>query len=151
MTEGHLTLSNTRNILAAEWEAGWQEVDESEGEVTFTWSRYLNRFFHVFAGANLEAVEGDTEETRGIFGFHYLLPLNLESRLWLDTDGGARASVEKSLELTPRISLSGEAQYDTHDYWEGSVTLACLVGKNFSVLGRWHSAYGFGAGLQVRF
>ena len=151
MTEGYLTLSNTRTILSAEWEAGWQEVNESEGEGTFTWSRYLNRFFHVFAGANLEAIEGETEEARGVLGFHYLLPFNLESRFWLDTDGGARASVEKTLGLTPRISLSGEAQYDTHDYWEGSVALAYLVGKNFSVLGRWHSEYGFGAGLQVRF
>lgn len=151
MTEGYLTLASTRNILTAEWEAGWQEVDDAEWEGTFTWGRYLNRFFRVLAGANLEGIEGGSEEARGVLGLQYLLPFMLESRLWIDTDGGARASVEKTLELTPRFHLAGEAQYDTHHYWEGSVALSWLVGKNFSVQGRWHSEYGFGGGLQIRF
>jgi hypothetical protein len=103
------------------------------------------------AGANLEGIEGGSEEARGVLGLQYLLPFMLESRLWIDTDGGARASVEKTLELTPRFHLVGEAQYDTHHYWEGSVALSWLVGKNFSVQGRWHSEYGFGGGLQIRF
>jgi len=151
MTEGSLVLADTRNILTAEWEAGWLEVDDAEWEGTFLWRRYQNRFLDVFAGLNLEGIEGESNEARGLLGLHYLLPFNLESRLWIDTDGEARVFLEKTLELTPRLHLAGEAQYDTHDDWEGSVTLAYLVSRNFSLLGRYHSEYGFGAGLQVRF
>jgi FtsP/CotA-like multicopper oxidase with cupredoxin domain len=42
MTEGFLMLSNTRNILTAEWEVGWQEVDDTEWEGIFTYDRYIN-------------------------------------------------------------------------------------------------------------
>jgi hypothetical protein len=30
MTEGVLSLSNTRNIIQAQWEAGWQNVDDTD-------------------------------------------------------------------------------------------------------------------------
>jgi FtsP/CotA-like multicopper oxidase with cupredoxin domain len=151
MTEGFLMLSNTRNILTAEWEVGWQEVDDTEWEGIFTYDRSFNRFFTIFAGADLLGEEDEHEDTRGVFGFRYLLPLNLESRVWIDTDGGGRFNLEKSFELTPRLALVGEAEYDTHDKWEGSAVLSYMVHKYFSLLGQWHSEYGFGGGLQIRF
>ncbi len=151
MTEGFLTLSNTRNILTAEWEAGWQNVDDTEWEKLFTWDRYINRFFTVFAGADLLGVSNDIEDTRAVFGIQYLLPLNLESRAWIDSDGGARFNLGKSFELTPRLALFGEAQYDTHDMWEGRAGLSYMVHKHFSLVGQWHSDYGLGGGLQIRF
>jgi hypothetical protein len=95
--------------------------------------------------------EDELDDTRGVLGFRYLLPLNMESRAWIDTDGGGRFNLEKSFELTPRLSLSGEAEYDTHDDWEGSVSLFYMVHKYFSLHGKWHSEYGFGGGLQIRF
>jgi hypothetical protein len=119
MTEGFLMLSNTRNILTAEWEVGWQEVDDTEWEGIFTYDRYIN----------------------GVFGFRYLLPLHLESRVWIDTDGGGRFNFGKSFELTPRLALLGEAEYDTHDNWEGSAGLSYMVHKYFSLVGQWHSEY----------
>jgi len=149
MTEGFLMLSNTRNILTAEWEVGWQDVDDTEWEGIFTWDRYINRFFTIFAGADLLG-DGD-DEIRGVFGFHYMLPLNVDSRAWIDTDGGARFNLDKSFELTPRLALLGEAQYDTHDKWEGSAGLSYMINKCFSLVGQWHSDYGFGGGVQLRF
>jgi FtsP/CotA-like multicopper oxidase with cupredoxin domain len=151
MTEGFLMLSNTRNILTAEWEVGWQEVDDTEWEGIFTYDRYINRFFTILAGANLLGEGDEHDDTRGVLGFRYLLPLNLESRAWIDTDGGARFNLGKSFELTPRLALLGEAQYDTHDKWEGSAGLSYMVHKYFSLVGQWHSEYGFGGGLQIRF
>jgi FtsP/CotA-like multicopper oxidase with cupredoxin domain len=151
MTEGFLMLSNTRNILTAEWEVGWQEVDDTEWEGIFTYDRYINRFFNILAGANLLGEGDELDDTRGVLGFRYLLPLNLESRAWIDTDGGARFNLGKSLELTPRLAVFGEAQYDTHDDWEGSAGLSYMVHKYFSLVGQWHSEYGFGGGLQIRF
>ncbi|MFA9562688.1 MAG: multicopper oxidase domain-containing protein, partial [Nitrospirota bacterium] len=151
MTDGFLMLSNTRNILTAEWEMGWQDVDETEWEGIFTWGRYINRFFTVFAGADLLGEGGDSDKIRGLLGFHYLLPLNLESRAWIDTDGGARFKLDKSFELTPRLALLGDAQYDTHDKWEGMAGLSYTVSKAFSLIFKWHSDYGFGGGVQFRF
>ncbi|MDH3574491.1 MAG: multicopper oxidase domain-containing protein [Desulfobacteraceae bacterium] len=151
MTEGFLMFSNIRNILTAEWEVGWHEVEETEWESIFTYSRYINRFFSLFAGVDLMGAEDELDETRGIFGIHYLLPLNIESRGWVDTDGGARFLLEKSLELTPRLSLSGEAQYDTHEEWEGSVNLSYVITKNISLVGKWHSEYSWGGGLAILF
>ncbi|MDP1990448.1 MAG: multicopper oxidase domain-containing protein [Syntrophales bacterium] len=151
MTEGYLRLANTRNILTAEWEWGWQGVDKSEWETFFTWDRYINRFFKVFAGVNLEGVRRELEENRAVFGIRYLLPLNLESRTWIDSDGGARIHLEKTFELTPRLALRGEAEYDTRHRWEGGAALTYLIHKDVSLVGRWHSDFGFGGGLQIRF
>ena len=151
MTQGFLMLSNTRNILTTEWEVGWQEVDDTEWETIITWDRYINRFVTVFAGANLEGAGNDLHDSRAVFGIRYLLPLNIESRVWVDSEGGARISLGKHFDLTPRLMLYGEVEYDTHDYWEGRVGLAYLVHKNFSLIGQWHSDYGFGGGVRIRF
>ena len=96
--------------------------------------------------------EGDEhDKTRGVLGFQYLLPLNVESRAWVDTDGGARINFDKEFELTPRLALTGEAEYDTHKHWEGSVGLNYALHKNFSLIALWHSEYDWGAGVQLRF
>jgi CopA family copper-resistance protein len=151
MTEGFLMLSNIRNILAAEWEVGWHKVEETEWEGILTYGRYVNRFFTMFAGVDLMGEEDELDKTRGIVGIHYLLPLNIESRGWIDTDGGARFMLEKSLELTPRLSLSGEAEYDTHEEWEGSVNLSYILTKNIALIGKWHSEYSWGGGINILF
>jgi hypothetical protein len=151
MTEGFLMLSDTRNILSADWEVGWQEVEETEWEGIFTWSRYLNRFFSIFAGADLMGEEDELDKTRGVIGLHYLLPLNIESRVWVDSDAGLRINLDKEFELTPRLMLVGEVEYDTHEFWEGSAGLNYTIHKNFSLVARWHSEYDWGGGVQVRF
>jgi len=150
MTKGFLTLSNTRNILTAEWEVGWHNVDDTRSEILFTWDRYINRFLSVFAGADVLNERNETD-TRGILGLRYLLPFNLESRVWIDTDGGARFNLGRTFQLTPRLGLFGEARYDTHDDWEGVAGLSYTINKIFSLIGQWHSDYGFGGGLQIRF
>jgi hypothetical protein len=71
--------------------------------------------------------------------------------VWIDTDGGGRFNLGRSFELTPRLALMGEAEYDTHDKWEGSAGLSYMVHQYFSLVGQWHSEYGFGGGLQIRF
>lgn len=151
MAEASLTASNTRNILNAELEAGWQQVDNLEGELIFTWDRYINAFFSVFAGADLHWVKKDIQEERAVFGFRYLLPLLVESRTWVDSDGEARLALEKSFDLTPHLALFGAVQYDTGEMWEGLAGLRYRVNKDLSLVGQWHSDYGLGGGLQIRF
>jgi len=151
MTEGSVTLSNIRNIITAGWEAGWQDVEHTEWEGTLTFDRYLNRFFTIFAGGNILSEGDDTDETRGVLGIRYLLPLNVESRIWVDTDGGARVTLDKEFDLTPRLMLFGEVEYDTHDQWEGRMGISYTVSKQFSLMVHWHSEFMWGVGLQIRF
>jgi len=39
----------------------------------------------------------------------------------VDTYGGVRVTLDKEFELTPRLMLFGEIEYDTHDLWEERV------------------------------
>jgi len=151
MAEASLTLANTRNIFSLDWETGWVKIEDTESEGILTYDRYINRFFSVFAGADLLAEGDDVDKTRGVAGFRYLLPLNLESRMWGDTDGGARFSLGKSFELMPRLTVFGDADYDTHTKWEGKAGLSYMISNHFSLTGQWHSDFGLGGGLQIRF
>ncbi|MGI9088809.1 MAG: multicopper oxidase domain-containing protein [Chthoniobacterales bacterium] len=157
MTQGYIQLSNTRNIFNLEWEAGWQDVRDTEVENTFLYERYFNRFTRLFAGADLngtfktDPVGYTSDNDRGVFGLMYKLPLNIDSMIWVDTDGGARFRIAKNIPLTPRLILGGEVRYDTHEYWEERVHLDYMLSKNASILGQWHSTYGWGVGLRVRF
>ncbi len=157
MTQGYLELSNTQNIFNFEWEAGWNNVPGTEWETTFLYERYFNRFFRLIAGVNSEGtlttgpLEFDVESNRGVFGLMYKLPLNIDATAWVDTDGGARVKLAKSIPLAPRLDLGGEVEYDTHNDWESRVHLDYMLNKNAAVIGQWHSDYGWGAGLRIRF
>ena len=157
MTQGYVELSNAQNIFNLEWEAGWNNVPDTEVETTFLYERYFNRFFRLFGGVDTNGIikDGllnyDTESNRGVFGLMYKLPLNIDADAWVDTDGGARVRVMKNIPLTPRLMLGGEVRYDTHDYWEERVHLDYMLNKNASVIGQWHSDYGWGVGLRWRF
>lgn len=151
MTQGYVNFSDTRNIFKAKWEVGWQEVEEIGWENVITYERFLNRFLTLFAGADLEGEGNDFHKKAGIFGFHYVLPLNLEFSSWVDTDGEGRFMLEREIALTPRLELFGEVEYDTLEKWEGKTGLAYNINLNFSIIGQWHSKYGWGGGARIRF
>lgn len=157
MLEGMGVLSNTRNILKAEVEVGWQKAEETEWEAFLLWERNINRFFSLLAGGNFEGELSDgelsdaVEEERGLIGLHYLLPLNLESRAFVATDGESRFELEKEFHLLPRLTLETEVEYDTESKWASALGFAYLVNKAVSVNVKWHSEYYWGAGLQIRF
>lgn len=150
-TEGFLQLASARHIFMGTWEIGWQEIDYVESEFVVTYDYYVNRFFSPFAGADIFLDNTDTEVVRGVIGIRYLLPLNIESRTWVDTEGGARCTLEKTVHLTPRLAIKGEAQFDTHDYWEGIIGAYYTITDQFSLMGQWHSDYGWGGGFQLLF
>jgi CopA family copper-resistance protein len=151
MTEGFLRTANSRNTLTVEWESGWEGVD-NEWEGLLTWDIYQNSYFTAFAGLDLLGKGSEKAVNRGVLGFTYLLPLNIDSLSWLDSDGGGRVSLAKKFSLTPRLALSGEAEYDTNvSKWEGRSTLTYTLSKDTSLVGQWHSDFGWGAGAIVRF
>lgn len=151
MAQGTLVYANTRHIFSAEWQAGWQRVDDVEWEVTPAYDYYLNRFASIFAGADFAGVGDHSEKHEGILGLRYLLPLNIGSRVWVDTAGEFQFAVEKHLELTPRLALFTEAEYDTGEKWEIRAGSSYLLSKNFSLVGQWHSRFGWGGGLRWQF
>ncbi len=157
MTQGHLELSNAQNIFRLEWEDGWQNVPGAELETTFLYERYFNRFFRLLAGVDMfDSISGrpakfESESIHGVFGFLYKLPLNIDLTVWADTGGGARVQVSKEIPLTPRLTLGGEVRYDTREKWEERVHLDYMLTREISLIGQWHSEYGWGGGLRVRF
>ncbi|MDP3296359.1 MAG: multicopper oxidase domain-containing protein [Thermodesulfovibrionia bacterium] len=146
MTDGLAVLSSTRHTLGMRWEIGWGKVKETEYDIELTYDYHFVRFLSAFGGANLT-----NDSNAGIFGVRYLLPLNLESLVWVDTDGDFRFSVGKKLWITNRLSFFGEAEYDTNTKWEGVVGAAWIVNKWLSLVGQWHSDFGTGAGIRIRF
>jgi len=151
MTEGFLKVANTRNTLELQWEVGWQDVDVTLWEGTLTYDRNVNRFFSLFAGVYSEGEDSKEEDTNGILGIRYLLPFNIESRTWVDTEGEIRVIFDKEFDLTPRLSLGAEAEYDTEEKWEAAIEISYMLNKQISLNARWHSEFELGAGITVRF
>ena len=151
MAQGTLVYANTRHIFSAEWQAGWQRVDDVEWEVTPAYDYYLNRFASIFAGADFAGVDDHSERHEGIFGLRYLLPLNIGSRVKVDTAGEFQFAVDKHLELTPRLTIFTEAEYDTGEEWEIRAGSSYIMTKHFSLVGQWHSRFDWGGGLRWQF
>ncbi len=143
MTEGGINMSNTRNTLSAEWEAGFRE---EEYEVELTYNRYLDRFITVLAGASLA-----DDHKRGVLGIKYLLPFLIDGTAWIDTEAELRVTLEKEIHLTERLSTFGETHYDTESKWEWKAGGAIMMGKKISLVGQYHSEFGGGGGILVKF
>jgi FtsP/CotA-like multicopper oxidase with cupredoxin domain len=146
MTDGTATFSNSKNIFSADWEIGWQEVDETEHDIELAYDRYFNRFLTAFAGGNFT---NDFE--RGIFGVRTLLPFNFESTARIDTAGEFRVTIGQSLHLTSRLGVFGDFEYDTESKKEWVAGARYTLSRNFSLVGQYHSEFGAGAGIRFRF
>ncbi|MFO7535512.1 MAG: multicopper oxidase domain-containing protein [Kiritimatiellia bacterium] len=151
MTQGEVVYANTRHIFSTGWRAGWQRVDDMEWDVTPAYDYYVNRFASVLAGVELEGSGNRFDKHEGIFGLRYLLPLNITSSMRVDTAGEFQFAVGKHFELTPRLAVFSEAEYDTQDYWEIRAGTSYMLAKHFSLIGEWHSDFGWGGGLRCQF
>ena len=146
MTDGLAVLSNSKNILSTTWQVGWQRVDKTDFDVELAYDRYFNRFLNLYAGINLV-----NEYERGIFGIRYLLPFNIESTFRIDSAGELRIELGQSLQLTDRIMVFGNAEYDTESREEWLLGGKYILSKNVSMIGQYHSDFGAGAGLEFRY
>lgn len=146
MTEGSAVYSNSKNTLQTEWQVGWQNVPSTEYEFNVTYERYVNRLLSGILGVRLE-----NNIERGIFGFRYLLPLNIESEWRVDTAGELRVSLGNSIQLTTNINLFADFEYDTESQEEWSVGLNYLFTKNAGIVTQYHSDFGMGAGIKITY
>ncbi|MGI8964683.1 MAG: hypothetical protein ACR2H1_01190, partial [Limisphaerales bacterium] len=60
-------------------------------------------------------------------------------------------AVGKHLALTPRLAVFSEAEYDTKERWEIRAGTTYMFSKHVSLIGQWHSTFGWGGGLRVQF
>ncbi len=146
MTDGIAVVSNTYNIFSANWESGWQNTNGVDYDIELTYDRYFNRFFTLFGGVNL------TDDVQvGFTGLRYLLPFNFWSAVRIDHEGDFRVSLEQSVQLTSRLELFGDIEYDTETEEEWVAGTNFRLGKNLFLVGQYHSDFGAGGGIRFRF
>jgi FtsP/CotA-like multicopper oxidase with cupredoxin domain len=149
MSEGLITWMNPKNDLMLAWEVGWERVDEPQYETDFLYQRYFNMNFQAFAGYRL--TNDEDAKDRGLIGFNYRLPLMVWANVSLDTEGDARFTLAKRFQLTPRLGVWGEVFYDTGTQWEWTAGADYTLTRSTSLTLSYHSDYGLGAGVLLRF
>ena len=145
-TEGHAGWMNARNNVGLDWEHGLDRHEEYEMDLI--WKRYFNPNFSTIAGYRFTNTP-DTRD-RAFGGMLYRLPLMVEGSITVDTEGDLRPRLGKTLQLTDRLSLINEVEYDTQTHWEWSSTLEYRYNKRFSITTGYHSNFGLGGGFYFR-
>jgi FtsP/CotA-like multicopper oxidase with cupredoxin domain len=149
MTSGLLTWMNPTNDLLLAWEVGWERVRRPEHEIDVLYQRYFNMNFQAFAGYRFS--NHDNAGNRIVAGINYRLPLMIWADLSVDSEGNGRFQLSKRFQLTPRLGVSGYAFYDTGSRWEWSAGADYMLTRSTSLTVSYHSDYGPGAGLLIRF
>ena len=149
MSEGLITWMNPRNDLLLAWEVGWENVEDTQYEVDALYQRYFNADWQAFIGARL--TNDPDAEDRAVIGFNYRLPLLVWSSVSLDSEGDARITLAKEFQLTSRLSAFGRVEYDTNTEWEWTAGADYTLSRTTSIITQYHSEYGLGAGIQIRF
>ena len=149
MSEGLLTWMNPKNDLLLAWEIGWEGVDNPQYEIDALYQRYFNLNFQAFAGYRL--TNDPDAKDRGLIGFNHRLPLMVWANVSLDTEGDARLTLAKRFQITPRLGVWGEVFYDTGTEWEWTAGADYTLTRHTSLTLSYHSDFGLGAGLLLRF
>ena len=112
------------------------------------YQRYFSMNFQAYAGFRFANHGGGN---RIIAGFNYRLPLMFLADFTVDGHGNGRFQLSKRFQLTPRLGVSGYAFYDTGSRWEWSTAADYTLARNVSLSASYHSDYGPGVGLIIRF
>jgi hypothetical protein len=149
MSEGLLNWMNPKNDVQLAWEVGWERVDNPEYEIDLLYQRYFNPNLQAFAGYRLTN-DADAKD-RFFGGVNYRLPLMVWANVSLDSEGDARLQLSKRLQITPRLGVWGEIFYDTGTQWEWSAGADYFLTRHASLTASYHSDFGLGAGVLIRF
>ncbi|MGY5846416.1 multicopper oxidase domain-containing protein [Salegentibacter sp. HM20] len=164
MTGFNLISSNIRNQFTVRGEYGWNQNLEAE----LTYERYLNDWFRVFGGVNVEnegANSLDEIATTAIAGIRYFTPYMFNLDVRLDNKLRPQISLSREILLFRRIAIFGEYEFQADFGWvnelpEGenfekeevlTVGAEYFLAKNFSIMGSYDNRFGAGGGLSIRF
>ncbi len=149
MTDGTLSIQRERDSLNARWQAQIFEADASPYEIDFTYDHYFNSNFTALIGARF--TDDQEDKNRALIGIDYRLPYLIDSSLELDSEGGMRVGLSKTMQLTNRLRAFASMHHDTRTDFEWISGLEYACSKQLSVMGQYHSDYGLGAGLGFHF
>uniref|UniRef100_UPI0039773ADA multicopper oxidase domain-containing protein n=1 Tax=Nonlabens sp. Ci31 TaxID=2608253 RepID=UPI0039773ADA len=164
MTELYATATNIRNQFTLMGEYGWNKNLETE----FTYERYLNDYFRVFGGVNVENEGADSLEdinTTAIAGVRWLMPLLINSDFRIDSKLRPEIRFSTGFMIFPRLGIYGEYEYQMDFGWDGNlpqgqdygeettwqVGLEYVLSRNFSLMSSYDNRFGAGGGLSLRF
>lgn len=147
MTMGTAMMMYGREDFYASWDYGINH--HNEYEVDLGWKHYFNQNVSSLGGYRLTNEHGS--EDRFFGGVEYRLPYLVYATLTIDSEGDARLNLEKDLQLTGRLSLMPEVEYDTHSQWEWGVSADYLLTRDLSLTTGYDSKHGLGGGVKIRF
>ncbi|RYM34947.1 copper oxidase [Brumimicrobium glaciale] len=156
--------SNMRNQFNLSAEYGWNQNFEGE----FTYERYLQDYFRVFGGVNVENEKSenlDDFSTTAVAGIRYLTPFLFNLDVRIDNKLRPQISLEKEIMIFPRTVLFGEVEYQADFGWVDefkpginyreevvwNAGIEFLMTKHFSLMASYDNRFGVGGGLSIRF
>lgn len=124
-----------------------EEKWEFEGDALYR--RWFNNFFNIMTGATVFG-----KKTYGMVGVGYLLPMLVETQVFVNHEGKLRLDLEKRFQWTKTIFT--DAEYTWRPNWEGGHENEFEISLMYSP--QWNWAAGLmltdksaGVGLQVKF
>ncbi|MBK5193877.1 MAG: multicopper oxidase domain-containing protein [Flavobacteriaceae bacterium] len=160
----NLVSSNIRNQFNLSAEYGWNQ----NIEVEMSYEYYLNDWFRVFGGVNMEnEVEDSMDQinTTAIAGIRYFTPYMFNLDVRVDNKLRPQISLSRAITIFPRTVIFGRYDYQANFGWvddlpegknyqkEETITVGAeyILSKNFSFMGSYDNRFGAGGGLSVRF
>ena len=148
MTMGMATAMTGRENFTFMWDYGFEE-GHTENEYDLYWSHYFNPNLSSVLGYRL--TDDMAAEDRFFGGVRCRLPYMIHTEITLDSEGDARLSVGRELQLTSRLSIHGEVEYDTNTQWEYGGGASYRLNKQLSLTTAYDSDHGFGGGVSFQF
>jgi len=146
-TMGNARIMRGREDFGVMWDYGFH--DHREYEIDAFWMHYFNPNLSTVLGYRF--TNQHEAEDRAFAQINYRLPFLFESTLALDSEGDVRVGLGKEFQLTDRLSLYGDIEYDTNTLWEWTAGASYLLNKQFSLTGAYHNEHGWGGGVSFRF
>ena len=147
MTMGRASIMSGRENLSVLWDYGFHH--HREFEIDVLWSHYFGPNLSTDLGYRF--TNDHESKDRAVAGIRYRLPYLIDSEVSLDSEGDVRAGLGKELQLTQRLSLYGDVEYDSNTAWEYKIGANYQLTKQLGLSTGYHSEHGFGGGLSFSF
>lgn len=148
MTMGMVTAMTGRENFSLMWDYGFEDGHD-ENEYDLYWSHYFDPNLSTFLGYRL--TDDMMAENRFFGGVSYRLPYLIRTELSVDSEGDFRLAIGREIQITRRLSIYGDVEYDTNTEWEFNAGASYLINQELSLITGYHSDHGFGAGVTLRF
>lgn len=130
--------SNARNVIDVEVTKHFAEEVELESHYNYKQSRWLSYYI---------GAERTSEENGLVIGVNYVLPFNIDTAIWLNSEGEVHIKAETEFQLTENVGLALGASSESE--WEA--TLEYRSSPYWSVGFNVNETSGAGIGITATF